>query len=112
MSDVLSSDPDNETSEAEEIIVPSKKAKKALDVKQHKTTYRQKYRAEWELKPEFANWLAGDKTDSSQAYCKLCRCHIQARLATLHIHAKSSKHVSMSASVAGTSKVIYYNIKH
>ena len=57
---------------------------------------KQKYRDEWELKPEFSKWLSRAKDDHHgvEAYCKICRCKIQARLATIRVHAKSSKHVS------------------
>jgi hypothetical protein len=68
---------------------------------------KQKYRDEWELLPQFSKWLTQEKNDDSghYAYCKICRCEMQARLATIKIHGKSTKHVSLMNSSSGSSKV-------
>lgn len=66
--------------------------------------YKQAYRHEWALLPEFCKWLTKGKTDDT-AHCKICRCEIQARMATIRIHGKSSKHTSLMSTSTGSSKV-------
>ena len=66
--------------------------------------YKQHYRNEWALLPEFSKWLTKGKT-ADIAYCKVCRCEIQARLATIRIHGQSSKHMSLMNSSSGCSQV-------
>ena len=82
----------------------TKKAKKSSDSTNNRT---QKFRDAWELKPEFSKWLSRAKNDASgsQAFCKVCGCTIQARLATIRVHGKSSKHLAMMKTSTGTSKV-------
>ena len=82
----------------------TKKAKKSSDPTNNRA---QKFRDTWELKPEFSKWLSRAKNDASGtlAFCKVCGCTIQARLATIRVHGKSSKHLAMMKTTTGTSKV-------
>ena len=66
--------------------------------------YKQHYRNEWASLPEFSKWLTKGKT-ADTAYCKVCRCEIQARLATIRIHGQSSKHTSLMNTSSGSSQV-------
>ena len=111
---------DNETNSGEDIEgndchndqPTTKKAKKSSDPTNNHT---QKFRDAWELKPEFSKWLSRAKNDGtgSQAFCKVCGCTIQARLATIRVHGKSSKHLAMMKTTTGSSKVHqkYFRLK-
>ena len=79
---------------------------KPLDPTNNRT---QKFRDEWELKPEFSKRLSRAKNDATgtQAFCKVCGCTIQARLATIRVHGKSSKHLAMVKTTTGTSKACF-----
>ena len=67
------------------------------------------------IKPEISKWLSRAKNDASGtlAFCKVCGCTIQARLATIRVHGKSSKHLAMMKITTGTSKVHqkYFTLK-
>ena len=86
-------------SDSETEVLPKKKVKK------NEKTYLQKYRSEWELMPEFSKWLSRCNTSENYAFCKFCNCQIQARLATIRLHAKGSKHTSLAKNMTGSSKV-------
>ena len=73
--------------------------------------YTQKYRSEWELKPKFSKWLSVSNSSENFAFCKVCRCQIQARLVTIRLHGKSTKHTSLMSSMSGSSKVRKYYYK-
>lgn len=72
--------------------------------------YAQKYRSEWELKPEFSKWLSVSNSSQNFAFCKICRCELQARLVTIRLHGKSAKHTSLMSSMSGSSQVC--NVQH
>ena len=84
----------------------AKKTNKSLDPTNNRT---QKFRDEWELKPEFSKRLSRAKNDATgtQEFCKVCGCTIQARLATIRVHGKSSKHLAMMKTTTGTSKACF-----
>ncbi|CAH1100584.1 unnamed protein product [Psylliodes chrysocephalus] len=54
--------------------------------------YTQKYRGEWEKLPEIKGWLEPCTTDYTKAYCKYCKCFINAKLGDIKKHHKSLKH--------------------
>ncbi|CAH1106772.1 unnamed protein product [Psylliodes chrysocephalus] len=54
--------------------------------------YTQKYRGEWEKLPEMKGWLQPCTTDYTKAYCKYCKCFINARLGDIKKHNISLKH--------------------
>ena len=94
------SEPDSEGTcvGTEDESLPKKKARK------NEKTYIQKYRSEWELMPEFGQWLSKCTTSENHAFCKYCNCKIQARLATLRLHAKGSRHMTLAKNMTGSSK--------
>ena len=101
---MMESDEDNisESPKGEENTRKRKITAKTQDKGDKK--YKQHYRNEWALLLEFTKWLTKGKT-AGMAYCKICRCEIQARLATIRIHGNSSKHMALMNSSSGCSQV-------
>ena len=62
---------------------------KAAEKKKDEAKYAQKYRTEWELNPEFKGWLCVSDKSKHFAFCKYCKCDIQARLVTIRLHSKT-----------------------
>lgn len=69
-------------SEAE---VPKKKRKQ----------YKQKFREEWLLKPEFRDWLRKDKKDDYAAVCNMCNNKkLSAEISILTRHKETASHIN------------------
>ena len=81
---------------------------KAAEKKKDEAKYARKFCTEWELNLEFKGWLCVSHKSKHFAFCKYCKCDIQARLVTIRLHSKSTKHTSLMSSMLGSSKV---NIK-
>lgn len=56
--------------------------------------YSQKFRKEWLKCKSFNSWLCELPADPTKAYCKLCKCEIQAKYCQLVNHKKTNKHIS------------------
>ncbi len=54
--------------------------------------YQQKFRKEWLREEAFKEWLAPLDFDENKAYCKFCRCEVNAKYQDLKVHALSKKH--------------------
>ncbi|XP_037070586.1 pyrroline-5-carboxylate reductase 3-like isoform X2 [Pollicipes pollicipes] len=57
-----------------------------------KDYYLQKYKQEWELLPEFEDWLQPVPDDPYLAECRLCNTKLRCHKLKLRQHAKSKKH--------------------
>lgn len=55
--------------------------------------YTQKFRKEWLKQDNFANWLLECPVNTTRAFCKYCRCEINAKLSDLTHHMKTKKHI-------------------
>ncbi|CAG5051948.1 unnamed protein product [Parnassius apollo] len=51
-----------------------------------------RYRPVWEAEPQFAGWLTNVEGQASKAFCKLCKCSLQAHKKDLSNHANCKKH--------------------
>ncbi|KOB71310.1 Uncharacterized protein OBRU01_13944 [Operophtera brumata] len=52
-----------------------------------------RYRPAWEAEPKFSGWLTSLKGDGTKAFCKLCKCTLQAHKKDLSNHASCKKHI-------------------
>lgn len=52
-----------------------------------------KYRKAWELEPAFSGWLSSLVGDDTKAFCKLCRCSLQAHKKDILKHSLCKKHL-------------------
>ena len=85
--DEISYDSDNDVCEGIEVNIcqssdQTRAGKKASKSSTASNSRQQKYRNESELKPEFSKGLSCAKEDTTgtQAFCKICKYKIQARL--------------------------------
>ena len=54
--------------------------------------YTQHYSPKWQTLPELKNWVCPSESGPGKAYCKLCKCDINAKLCDLKAHANTQKH--------------------
>jgi hypothetical protein len=52
----------------------------------------QKYRSEWKKLPQLKGWIQPCSTDINKAFCKYCKCLLNAKLGDLQKHVKTKKH--------------------
>lgn len=69
---------------------PSSSKKSKLTKK--KTSYKQKFRAEWLKNKDFSSWLREDLKDPYKAMCSFCDTTIQADISVLQRHCAGKKH--------------------
>ncbi|CAH1109742.1 unnamed protein product [Psylliodes chrysocephalus] len=56
-------------------------------------SYPQKYRKEWEKLKDLEGWLENSSRDNTKANCKYCKVLLNAKLADLYKHSKTTKHI-------------------
>lgn len=59
-----------------------------------KDYYLQKYKKEWELLPEFSEWLSPVPDEPFRALCRVCKVHLRCHKMKLHGHSASKKHAT------------------
>ncbi|XP_037811431.1 uncharacterized protein LOC119603467 [Lucilia sericata] len=66
--------------------------------------YTQKFRKEWINNPKLKEWISECK-DPEKAYCKYCKCEINAKLYVLNVHAESKKHINAVERIGSTNQL-------
>lgn len=68
--------------------------------------YARRYQKEWELEPDFKDWIAPSRKESDSgvskdmAYCKACKCDLRPHAQDLRLHTKRRKHAKNMAAMA------------
>lgn len=56
-------------------------------------TYKQRFRDCWLKEDKYKEWLMAILGDPFKAFCKFCKCSIEAKKANIDKHATCSKHM-------------------
>lgn len=71
-----------------------KRGRKRISTIVKKTHYKQRFKSEWEMKPEFKHWLKVFPGDSTRAYCTFCHRDFATMLSDIQRHSKSTYHAT------------------
>ncbi|KAL7742914.1 hypothetical protein ACLKA6_002064 [Drosophila palustris] len=72
-----------------------------------KEVYKQKFRESWLLEPNLKNWICRDPRDPDKAYCKYCKCSLNAKIDQLRAHGTTKKHIQNAAPYAQVNKITF-----